>query len=84
MMYEEILAVILQLLSEISPELLSDIAQEGILLYGGNALLYGLQAYLQEKTELPVRIAENPLQAVAKGACIAGYCDTHPLQSWMA
>ena len=84
MMYEEILAVILQLFSEISPELLSDIAQEGILLYGGNALLYGLQAYLQEKTELPVRIAENPLQAVAKGACIAGYCDTHPLQSWMA
>ena len=84
MMYEEILAVILQLFSEISPELLSDIAQEGILLYGGNALLYGLQAYLQDKTELPIRIAENPLQAVIKGTCMAAYCDAHPQQSWMA
>ena len=57
---------------EISPpELAADIYKNGIYLTGGGALLRGLNKRLEEKTKLPVHIAEGPLQAVVRGTGIA-------------
>ena len=49
------------------PELSADIVTQGITLTGGGAFLKGLDRLLAERTLLPVRIAEDPLDCVAKG-----------------
>jgi rod shape-determining protein MreB len=50
------------------PELASDIAERGIVLAGGGALLRGFDALLRDETQLPVYLAESPLTCVAVGA----------------
>jgi rod shape-determining protein MreB len=50
------------------PELASDIADRGIVLAGGGALLKDLDALLREETGLPVFLAEDPLSSVVIGA----------------
>ncbi|HYL81122.1 MAG TPA: rod shape-determining protein [Candidatus Acidoferrum sp.] len=50
------------------PELSADIADNGIVLAGGGSLLRNLDALLAEKTQLPVRLAEDPLTCVVLGA----------------
>jgi rod shape-determining protein MreB and related proteins len=52
------------------PELVADIYQRGIILTGGGALLRGIDAAISRGTGLPVRIAEDPLTAVVRGAGI--------------
>lgn len=47
------------------PELSSDIAERGIMLTGGGALLRDLDRLISEETGLPVLIAEDPLTCVA-------------------
>jgi rod shape-determining protein MreB len=49
------------------PELSSDIADKGIVLTGGGALLNNLDKVLSEATQLPVVIAEEALSCVALG-----------------
>ncbi len=49
------------------PELASDIAESGIVLTGGGALLRDLDRLLAEETGLPVVVAEDPLTCVARG-----------------
>lgn len=49
------------------PELSSDIADKGIVLTGGGALLRNLDHVIREATKLPVSIAEQPLSCVALG-----------------
>ena len=49
------------------PELASDIVEKGIVLAGGGALIQNLDKLLSIKTEMPVYIAENPLECVVKG-----------------
>jgi rod shape-determining protein MreB len=49
------------------PELAGDIADRGIVLAGGGALLKGLDALLHEETGLPVILAEDPLGSVVIG-----------------
>jgi rod shape-determining protein MreB len=49
------------------PELASDIAESGIVLTGGGALLRGLDILLTEETGLPVIVADDPLTCVARG-----------------
>ena len=49
------------------PELAADIADKGIMLTGGGALLYRLDQVLRDSTGLAVVVAENPLQCVALG-----------------
>ena len=49
------------------PELASDIAESGIVLTGGGALLRGLDELLSNETGLPVVVAEDPLTCVARG-----------------
>ena len=49
------------------PELAGDIADRGVVLAGGGALLKGFDALLREETGLPVFLAEDPLSSVVIG-----------------
>ncbi|GAK09280.1 MULTISPECIES: rod shape-determining protein [Geomicrobium] len=49
------------------PELAADIMDRGIVLTGGGALLEGLDKRLGEETNMPVLVAEEPLDCVALG-----------------
>ena len=64
-------AAILNVLEQTPPELYADIFKNGIHLTGGGALLRGLDKRLAEKTNLPVKVSEDPLHAVARGTGIA-------------
>ncbi len=50
------------------PELVADIYERGIVLTGGGALLKGLDELIAKETLIPVRIVDDPLTAVARGA----------------
>jgi rod shape-determining protein MreB len=52
------------------PELVSDIYEHGIILVGGGALLRGLDKEIAQNTKIPVRIADDPLTCVVRGAGI--------------
>jgi rod shape-determining protein MreB len=62
---------IMEALSQTPPELAADIYNTGIYLAGGGALLRGLDKRLSQKTDLPIYVAEDPLQAVVRGTGIA-------------
>ena len=53
------------------PELAADIADRGLMLVGGGALLRGLDELLRSRTGLAVTISEDPLTTVALGAGLA-------------
>lgn len=50
------------------PELTADIHERGLLLTGGGALLKGLDKVIAQAAEIPVRIADDPLTSVVRGA----------------
>ena len=54
-------------LEKTPPELASDLVDSGLVLAGGGALLRGLDRVIAEETGLPVRVADDPISAVAKG-----------------
>jgi rod shape-determining protein MreB len=60
------------------PELAADIADKGIMLTGGGALLRGLDLEISDATGLPVTVADDPLTCVALGV---GKVLEHP--QWM-
>jgi len=62
---------VLSVLEQTPPELYADIVAKGIHLAGGGALLRGLDKRLTDKISIPFHIAEDPLQAVARGTGIA-------------
>ncbi|MFW5644360.1 MAG: rod shape-determining protein [Bacteroidota bacterium] len=62
---------ILSVLEQTPPELYSDIVQSGIYMAGGGALLRGLDKRFTNKINIPFHVAEDPLQAVARGTGIA-------------
>jgi rod shape-determining protein MreB len=49
------------------PELSADLVDRGIVMVGGGSLLRGLDQLLSKETGLPVRVADDPLSAVALG-----------------
>lgn len=54
-------------LEKTPPELGSDVAERGLVVTGGSALLRDLDRLLMEETGLPVIVAEDPLTCVARG-----------------
>ena len=58
-------------LEETPPELGADIAERGMMLTGGGALLRDLERLLAEETGLPVLVAEEPLTCVVRGCGLA-------------
>ena len=63
----EIIDVVKQTLEITPPELASDIVEKGIVLAGGGALIKNLDKLLSQKTEMPVYIADDPLDCVVNG-----------------
>ena len=58
-------------LEQSPPELASDIAESGVVLTGGGALLRDIDRLLANETGLPFVIAEDPLTCVARGGGMA-------------
>ena len=54
-------------LEQTPPELGADIAEKGMILAGGGALLRDIDRRFMEETGMPVVIAEDPLTCVARG-----------------
>ena len=65
---EAIAESVKRVLENTPPELSADILDNGIIITGGGALLDGIDLYISNKTSLPVRVADTPLDCVALGA----------------
>ncbi|HLR81378.1 MAG TPA: rod shape-determining protein [Bacillota bacterium] len=57
-------------LEQTSPELSADIIDRGVMLTGGGALIHGIDELLAEELKVPVFLAEEPMNCVAKGTGI--------------
>ena len=64
----KIVDIVKNTLERTPPELASDIMEKGIVLAGGGALIKNLDKLLSQVTGMPVLIADNPLDCVARGA----------------
>jgi len=62
-----IVSAVKNALEQTPPELGADVAERGMVLTGGGAMLTDLDKLLSEETGLPVIIAEEPLTCVARG-----------------
>lgn len=63
----EIVEIVKATLEKTPPELASDIIEKGIYLAGGGALIKNLDKLISAKTDMPVYVAEDPLDCVVKG-----------------
>ena len=63
----EIIEAVINTLSVTPPELASDIMQNGIYLAGGGALIQNLDKLLSQETNMPVYVANSPLECVVNG-----------------
>lgn len=63
----QIVDEVLSVLEHSSPELVADIAKNGIVLTGGGSLLYGFDRLISERTEIPCAIADDADSCVALG-----------------
>jgi len=65
---DAIVQTVKTVLEQTPPELAADIAERGIVLTGGGALLKNMDKLLSEEVGLPITITEDPLSTVAIGA----------------
>lgn len=68
---ELIVDAIKSTLEHVSPDLAADLVDNGMVLCGGGSLLRRLDRYLAEQLGLPVRVAPDPLLAVARGTLVS-------------
>ncbi|WP_201339969.1 rod shape-determining protein [Isorropodon fossajaponicum symbiont] len=66
-----IISSIRDALEKTPPELSADIAKNGVMLTGGGALLEGLDKLIKDQANLNLRIAQEPLNCVARGGALA-------------
>jgi rod shape-determining protein MreB and related proteins len=64
----QIVSAVKTALEQTPPELGADIAEKGMVITGGGALLRDLDRLLMEETGLPVIVAEDPLTCVVRGS----------------
>jgi rod shape-determining protein MreB len=67
----QIVSAVKSALEQTPPELGADIAEKGMVLTGGGALLHDLDRLLMEETGLPVIVADEPLTCVVRGSGMA-------------
>ncbi len=77
---ESMMESIRTVIQRCDPQLVADLAETGLVLTGGGALLRGLDELMREQLGVPVRIADEPLKTVARGTAI---CLEH-LEQWRA
>jgi rod shape-determining protein MreB len=65
---DAIVQTVKTVLEQTPPELAADIAERGIVLTGGGALLKNMDKLLSEEVGLPITITEDPLSTIAIGA----------------
>jgi rod shape-determining protein MreB len=63
----KIIETIKQTLEKTPPELSADLVEKGIYLAGGGALIQNLDKLLSMETNMPVYVANSPLECVVKG-----------------
>ncbi len=66
----QIVDAVQELLETTPPEILSDILHQGIVVFGGGAMIQGLDQLFRTTFRVPVFVAEEPLTAVARGTGI--------------
>ena len=64
----QIVSAVKSALEQTPPELGADIAEKGMVLTGGGALLRDIDRLLMEETGLPVIVADDPLTCVVRGS----------------
>ncbi|MBM3357231.1 MAG: rod shape-determining protein [Betaproteobacteria bacterium] len=67
----QIVSAVKSALEQTPPELAADIAEKGMVITGGGALLRDIDRLLMEETGLPVIVAEDPLTCVVRGSGMA-------------
>lgn len=63
----QIIGAVRETLEKTPPELAADIIDRGIVLTGGGAQLRGLDKIIEEEINIPVHVADNPIDCVAEG-----------------
>ena len=54
-------------LERTSPELVGDIAEQGIVLTGGSAEMWGIEQFIADRTSIPCTVADDPASCTAIG-----------------
>lgn len=67
----EIVSCVKDVLEKTPPELAADIVDKGIVMAGGGSLIRHFPDLIAKHTHLTVRVAENPLESVVRGAGMA-------------
>lgn len=67
---ESLMDTMKEVIEATPPELLSDVLERGVTVFGGGALLRGLPQMLAKMLGVPVKVAPDPLTAVVRGAGI--------------
>ena len=72
---EELVDTIKSVIARLSPELANELIDNGLVLFGGGALLPGIDRYLSDRIGMPVRIADKPDRTVIQGTlrCLEKY-----------
>jgi len=64
----QVVQVVRAALENTAPEIAADVIDQGITMTGGGSLLRGIDSVLADETGLPVRVADDSLTCVARGA----------------
>ena len=67
---ENLILAVEETIEKTPPELVADLMSKGLIMTGGGSLLGGLAEYVSERMGVPVKVAEDPLTAVVRGASI--------------
>jgi len=65
---KQIVNAVKEAIEDTPPELVADIMSRGIVLVGGGSLLKGLDKLINKETKMSVKVIDDPLTAVARGA----------------
>lgn len=67
---EDIVEAVKEVLELTPPEISADLLDRGMTVAGGGAMLQGIDKLIEQETNLPVNIAEDPLGCVARGTAM--------------